>query len=493
MWVRFLLLLLAVTRYNKFNKFNNKPIINFLKHSKIEKSSNEKHKKLPNFLMKLNKKTFKFFFFKYNPKSKLIINEKSCYNLTLKHFTNVLLTLINDKFFFYSKTLLTFNNVKPLLYINSFKKLYPSLFLNLHFFTFLNLTSFSVLSFFNNVNQDLLTFYFFYINNFNYMSKTFSFYKSNFTKKKYSRAFNFSNLRYNQKKPSISLNTYSSLKKILNLKFTMVNKINSFWENYLLYKTSKDASFFKKSNKPQVIKYFYYSSFFFKTFSKNKKFFNIFKLKPFDIVNEHFILLTRESTELGFNNYFFFKNNSFNSYLLSPLLSFSTLFYQNDSLFENTFFKTKLNFNYQKPLNQSSTLTLTNLTSLFCKNYFSNKPFLKLKKKLKKKLKQLSYKNNNAIKFSTVYERNFKKPVLNHKSPYFFSSFEFFPVILNNPVFLKYSLFVKKNNTSFNYLTNPSFNYFNFNLKKNYFYSENNTFFLNNIIPDLNFTYIFKK
>ena len=318
--------------------------------------------------------------------------------------------------------------------INSF------FFLNFFFKFFLsnlfrNFSDNSILTYFTNNNVFI-----------NYSKSSFYFLFSNFCLDQkmsiFSNAYNFFNI-----------NRYSLKRNTLKKKYFVKKCENWFLKNHNLSIFYKTAFFinpiFYKFNSSLPLSRFYFKKLKYKKFNPN-----FFKLNKLDWLSETMAKLTKYSSFLNSNDYLIFKSIFFKKYLIS----FFNRFYLINKNYENNYYY----FNMKTELNLHS--QISNKTSFF--NKFNTNFFYSYTTKKK----------------NTSKEKNI------------FNSFNFILLFYFSPLFFKYFL------TS-NFSINNEKAYFKrFPILKNIFFLKD--FFFNfsstqissnNLIPDLNFNFSFKK
>jgi hypothetical protein len=298
------------------------------------------------------------------------------------------------------------------------------------------------------------------------------------------------------------LNNFNTVKSIFNININ--NDICSLSTLYR-YLLKKNIFFVLKKYKKNILIftkffyfYFFYSKLYFLNFSyinKNEKKKLISFFKPFyrDWVSDSLAVLTKNSCKLDVNDFLSLKNFSLNYclrlnykilFLINLYNSNNDLFFQNNYFFnnfpvfstnDNTFnlFSLKFNrysfvsnfiqINSTKPkYNKSIAAPIRNLNILSFKNNFFSLKFSK-----------------NSYPFSNIFND------LNLNKFYLFNKFEVLIFFYFKPLFFKYLTLVNNQGNDFLNLKNY--------LKDYYFYSNKNTFFNNNLIPDFSFFFIIKK
>lgn len=299
-------------------------------------------------------------------------------------------------------------------------------------------------SVFTTFNQKNIDFYFyFYINNLTIQKTLTNFFNFSFVKTEtFSKLFNTSSFNFNR-----SRNNYNF--KINSGKITK-SKLNPYFDREI-----------------KVISLFKLNRYFFITFSKLSKNISIFKISKQDWISEYVAKITRDSLNLQTNDYFAYKilNKSLQNNKNKILSLLSTLILKNDLFKEDVLFSTNNNsINFNNILKNNQNFNYISLKS----NLLSNAKFLEF----------------NKFNFFSISNFSFIS----------YSSIELLVFFIFNPLFYKFSLLKDETNTesSFkNFATN--FNKIYTNIKENFFYTNKNILFLNNIIPVSSFYYVLKK
>jgi hypothetical protein len=171
--------------------------------------------------------------------------------------------------------------------------------------------------------------------------------------------------------------------------------------------------------------------------------------------------LTKNSFRFNFNDYFNFKNFFFNSNNIMGILNFNEI---NANFHEDSYY---LIFKNKK----------TPLISLF--HSYPNLRFNKINK-ISTFFNKYTLNNNNKNYYNLFRKVNI------------FNKFEIIILFFFNPFFMKYFFFTINTLNKKNVSNNKISNFLNV-FKDFFFYSKKNFFFLNNLIPNTNFTYTIKK
>ena len=436
-WVRFLLSLLSLNlnKYSiNFNKKKPKTII-FSKKIPYNLYGN-------NFIKKIF--LFKNFFYKFN---------KISAKFDIKFY------LLN-KFYFISKFYLINKSFHNLTYFSS-NNLIVFFFFNLMYKNRQSLVTNSFLNNFSEIMKFLSiekTYYHYYmLNNFflNYSRINLMYSTLLHTIDKIAHVQRNS-LFCNPQNNFLIFNKNRFLTSTLLNKNTKKSK-NLFSKLILLFPKNLSRLFFynKIPHFTDYKKISSFSKFYFKKFFYNIKFLNIFKLNKLDWLTQTMARLTRFSFLLNSNDYLlsklFFKFTSF--------LPFYNNFILLNFFHENNYYQTSQlmpNFNKTPNLNNYNFLKIIKNTS---KSFFYLKSY-----KYSKFYKQFNISCNLDLIFLFYFK------------PLFFKYFFYFITKTTNKLFKVLSL-----------LEN------NLYLKDFFFYSENNSIFSNNILPNSKFNYVLKK
>jgi hypothetical protein len=444
---------------------------------KIKNKNKNKIKKMKPIKL-FNKKKAKILNFNNKP-----FNKKKLTQLNNDYFLKDTLYLFNkfelnfyfiNKFSFFNKFFKTNRDKSTIILFYNYSNKTKFLFLNNFYNFFLKIYNFIFNKFFE---ISLFFSYFYYINNSFFIIKNiFNFYFTNFNKNYF--FFNFLNrklkrinfIKFNNNKHK---HTHSDRKEYLyNLIFFV------FSYKFFLNK-SRILSFFIKFEFKHFKFFRYFLSKFYYNNIYNKKKIKlisslVFKVLKSDWLTNNFARLVRSSLNFDSNSLISFnflnKFNKFSKELNLLEIENSLTFY--DFLSEHGYFFNNINNFFDENLSFDK----INYSFFFVDDFYNLNSLTNYKKLTNYPLNYNWNKNPFSYKLNSYFN---------------FNKFEILTYFFSNIFFFKYNII---SNKKFDFFFNSkSFKKTLFNLIDSIFYSVENKFYFNNLIPNFNFNFIFKK